>query len=165
MKMRIRRTAPLFQRGSVAVEAAVIMTFVLVPLLAFTLFLGRYFWYYSVAQKASHDAALYYSHAPLHEINKVLSPGLLMASANTTDEAADITSPTDVELFVQCKYPGPPGSDFWTGCNNTLSRPLSVKADVTFSMNDPFFSVMTWTITGGQPLAIFASTTVTYAGR
>lgn len=48
------------QKGSVLIEMAIVLP-LLVLLLAAPLFYARVFWYYSVAEKAAHDAARYLS--------------------------------------------------------------------------------------------------------
>lgn len=50
------------EEGSVAIELSSIL-FVFIILLSLLLFWGRVFWYYSMAQKAAHDAARYLARA------------------------------------------------------------------------------------------------------
>lgn len=165
MKTRFRRSASQFQRGAVAVEAAVIILFVLLPLIAFCLFFGRYFLYYTVAQKAAHDAALYLSNAPLNEIKAVGSPAVVLANTIIAAETAEMSLSAAAEPTAICEFKtnasAPP---IWGNCNNTY-KPIRVRAGVSLSVADPFFTAVTWFVTRGNPIPIWADATMNYNGR
>jgi Flp pilus assembly protein TadG len=56
------------QRGAIAVEAALVLPILVIILLFPSIFWALYFYKYSAAQKAVHDAALYLSTAPRLEM-------------------------------------------------------------------------------------------------
>jgi len=65
------------QRGAAAVELALLLP-IFVFLMSFPLFLGRYFWHYTAAQKAAQDAARYLSTISEQEMR---DPALAPAAA------------------------------------------------------------------------------------
>jgi hypothetical protein len=65
---RLERQVKRKERGSVAVEFAVLLPTILIPLLAGALFFGRFFWHYTVAEKAVHDAARFVAGASPTEL-------------------------------------------------------------------------------------------------
>lgn len=67
MKTRLRRLIRSRQTGVAAVELALVLP-VLVVLLTSALLFGRIFWYYTVTQKAAHDAARYIASIPANEM-------------------------------------------------------------------------------------------------
>lgn len=165
MKTCFRHTARRFQRGVVAVEAAVIITLVLLPLLASCLFLGRYFWYYTVAQKAAHDAALYMSHAPLIEIKAPGTPAVVLANYIISAETADMDPSTATYPTAICEYKtNANASPIWMNCNG-IYTPLRIRAGVAMSVSDPFFTAITWAFTNGEPIPISTDATMNYNGR
>lgn len=69
------------QRGSAAVELAVLLP-VLVVFLAFPYFYARFFWHYSVAEKAAQDAARYLSSISVQEMRSPTLNPAAVAAAN-----------------------------------------------------------------------------------
>ncbi|WP_020653024.1 TadE/TadG family type IV pilus assembly protein [Massilia niastensis] len=65
------------ERGAAAIELALLLP-ILVTFLGFSLFWGRYFWHYTAAQKAAHDAARYLSTVSEQEMRE---PTLTPAAA------------------------------------------------------------------------------------
>ena len=126
MLMSTRRLRPASESGSVSVEAAIVIALILLPLLAATLFLGRYFWYYKVAQKAAHDAALYMASAPLSEVKGTGAIGL--ATYIMDRELSDVDPTTTAQSSVVCGYRVPANSSniLWIGCTST-STPARVQ--------------------------------------
>lgn len=62
------------QRGAAAVELAILVS-VFAGIFAYVFFLGCYFWYYTAAQKAAHDAARYLSTVSEQEMrDRALAP-------------------------------------------------------------------------------------------
>ena len=105
----MRRTLQLnrrhSQRGSIAVEAAftlpILVTFILFP----SLFWALYFYEYSAAQKAVHDAGLYLSTAPKLEMTTTGPDGnpaaLTIAKKIITKEMAGMSPP---DPGIVCSY-------------------------------------------------------------
>lgn len=60
---RLSRRLGQNENGSVAVEFAVVLGTILIPLIAATLLFGRFFWHYTVAEKAAHNAARFLASA------------------------------------------------------------------------------------------------------
>jgi hypothetical protein len=165
MKTPLRRAARRFEDGSVAIEAAVSISFILLPLLALCFFFGRYFWYYTVAQKAVHDAALYMSRAPLIEIKAAGSPAAALASSIIVAETADLGAIAAVTPTTICEYQSSPtATPSWFTCSGQYA-PRRVKTGVALSVTDPFFLPVTWFITKGEDLPILVEATIPYAGR
>lgn len=154
------------QRGSVAVEAALITIFILLPLFAFILFFGRYFWYYTAAQKAVHDATLYLASAPLADVRSnnaaTLGEEIIMNELSDIDHNALSTK----TLVVVCFYRIPASSTFLSvfpcGINVT---PVSVRASLSITVSDPFLAPFTGPIVGADGLVILAGATMRYVGR
>jgi hypothetical protein len=150
------RTTFGYQRGSAAVEAAVVLAFVIVPLLACTLFLGRYFWYYNVAQKVAHDTALYMAGAPLQEIQSRGATGL--AESIIQIEAGDLAQ-ASLEPSVSCGYLFGAVLRFGT-CSSTRT-PDAVQTLIFMRVTDPFLPGLT----GNLSIAITAVATMNYVGN
>jgi hypothetical protein len=87
MKNICRHIALKGQRGSAAAQAALIIPLILVPLLAFVLLLGRYFWYFTVAQKAVHDTVLALATSSPADVRSNAASGLVrtILSMKVTD--------------------------------------------------------------------------------
>jgi hypothetical protein len=151
---RLPLAAPDRERGSVAVEFALLFVLVLVPLLAGALFFGRFFWHYTVAEKAAHDAARFLATASPTELKTVGPSGeaaiLGAAKALAQAEISELNpSPTYPPLvYVYCDA-GP--------CLPFPTAPLPQKVSVyvTMSVQDPFLSGLTALFSGdGNDLAI-----------
>lgn len=155
------------QDGSVAVEAALIISLVLVPLLAFILFFGRFFWYYTVAQKATHDAALVMTSAPIVDIRSFGASTLALGVI--TSETADLDDGTLATLgtTTECWYRIPANSPFLQpfACSNAGANPVMVRTSALMQVSDPFFAPLTEILLGGASLQISAQSTVRYVGR
>lgn len=166
MRYLSRPSALRPQRGSVAIEAAVTITFILIPVLAFILFFGRYFWYYTIVQKAAHDATLYFAAAQLPDIRNN-SAGTL-AQDIIREGLADIDSTTMSTKGVDtyCLYPtvANPGALTPRVCTLT-TPPAAVKTSIFMTVKDPFLAPMTGPIIGYDGLPISAETTLPYVGR
>ena len=72
------------QRGIAAVEMAIVLM-ALVAFLTMPVFFARYFWCYSVAQKAAQDAARFMSTVPLVEIKSAAMVAEAVTVAKTIE--------------------------------------------------------------------------------
>ena len=166
MKTLLRRTKR-GERGSVAVEFAIVLVTILLPLLAGALFFGRFFWHYSVAEKAAQNAARFLASASPTELKIPGSTGEAMvvgaAKALAQAEIAELNpSPTYPPLvYVFCD--GGPCLPF-----TTAPLPTTVSVYVTMSLDDPFFNGLS-TLFAGEggigPIQIDATGTTYYAGK
>lgn len=128
------------QRGAAAVELAIIIP-VLLIFLQLSLFPARYFWHYTVAQKAAQDAARYLSTISPAEmrVGKLAQAAAATASDIATRELADLNPGQGgaPKVVIQC------GTD---PCNGVGALPLpdTVRVHVTMDMfDDIFFTVDT----------------------
>lgn len=166
MKHSFLRRLPKSESGSVAVEAAACIGFILLPVLAFVLLFGRYFWYYTVAQKAAHDAAVYMAGAPLSEIKSGKGASGLAGDIiawETGDLDADTS--TTVGTTVMCGYKLGFSTDIqWFTCNSS-STPVAIRTGVTMTVTDPFLSPVTNAIFGSDGIPILTGVSMSYAGH
>jgi hypothetical protein len=143
--------------GSVAIEFAAVLGTVLIPLLAGALFFGRFFWHYSVAEKAAHDAARFVAAASPTEMKIQCTlvvykdPCVVMAAMSlATAEMAELNpggsdSPSVVVYCDEQKCATNKGTDV----------PRIVSVDIKMTVEDPFLSAFT-SLFGGDngPIAI-----------
>lgn len=149
-----------------AVEAAVCIGFILVPVLAFILLFGRYFWYYTVAQKAAHDAAVYMASAPLSEIKS--SKGAAGLAGDIIGwETGDIDAVTGATIgtTVMCGYKlaFSPNTQWFT-CSGSLT-PIAIRAGVIMTVTDPFLSPITNAVWGADGIPVVAGVSMSYVGH
>lgn len=165
MRYLCRRITWRNQRGSVAVEAALIITLILIPLLAFILFFGRYFWYYTVAQKAVHDATLILSGMHLTDIKNNSASAFVQGVVGhaLSDLDQDTLSTNGVSLT--CFYRVPANSQNLAIYPCTFNaRPAAVRVAVAMIVEDPFLSPFTFPMIGADGINIFAGVTMNYRG-
>ncbi len=137
MKPSHRYAVNRAQGGAVAVEAAICMTFILLPLFALIFVLGNFFWYYTAVQKSAHDAALYMSGAPLAEIKSKAAEEL--ARDIQSQETADFQRNATLESSIECGYSiGNSAFVLYSRCN-TSNTPVSVQAMTSLTVPQPFF--------------------------
>lgn len=162
----VPRLARKREHGSVAIEAAVCIAFILVPVMAFVLLFGRYFWYYTVAEKAVHDAAIYMANAPLSEIKSTKgSAGL--ANDIIAWETADLDAGTSATLAptVLCGYKIGVSTDIqWLTCNASYT-PVGIRTGLVMTVTDPFLSPVTNAIWGTDGIPIGAIANLSYVGH
>lgn len=147
------------QAGSVAVEAACCMAFILLPLFAIVFIFGNFFWYYSAAQRAVHDAALYMSGAPLAEVK---NKGADALAADIVDqETADIRPTASVDSSIECGY-SPANSTFivYRVCS-AAETPVAVQATMLLTIPQPFFS----NFLGTDSITILVFSQMPYVGK
>ncbi|HBZ05238.1 MULTISPECIES: TadE/TadG family type IV pilus assembly protein [Massilia] len=155
------------QDGSVAVEAAIIITLILVPLLAFILFFGRYFWYYTVAQKAVHDASLAMATLPLAHIRAGGAEDLAERIIGWETEDFDEMTRATLAPAVDCWYRFPASATTLTrlSCNNATLTPVDVRASLVMTVSDPFLAPFTGPVAGLDGLPIITQVSMRYVGR
>jgi Flp pilus assembly protein TadG len=142
---RLQLRAKRIERGSVAVEFAVVMPTILIPLLAGALFFGRTFWHYTVAEKAAQDAARFIAAASPTELKTQCSLGvykdacIVMAAMDLTlKEMAELNpgSVNSPDVAVYCDE---------KKCLTTKDTgvPTTVSVQINMAVEDPVFSVIT----------------------
>jgi len=159
MKRSFPRAVRRFQKGAVAVEAAICMALILTPLLLFILLFGRFFWHYTVVQKAMHDATLYMAGAPLFELKTNAAAAL--ANDILAKETADLDKTTKLEPWTSCGYKVSPSSYYlvFGSCDRSVP-PAAVQTNIIMTLPDPFRFVKT----GTGKVKFVLTATMTYAG-
>ena len=172
MRISSRRVAGKRQRGSAAVEAALIIPLILVPLFAFILLFGRYFWYYTVAQKTAHDAALYLASAPLADIrsNNASDLAKRIIEWETADlDPVTLSNPPSIEcrFRVPAHLPPPKSSiqTFPCSSTNNNAKLAFVRVSLYMPVSDPFLSPLTAAAVGSNGLSILAAAEMGYVAR
>lgn len=160
MRFSFRRPMRRSQDGSVAVEAAVCIALILVPLLFFIFAFGRFFWHYTVVQKALHDATLYMAKAPLDEVRS--GAAAQVAAYIVTRETADLDSTTQIDPVLQCGYRANANS-FYLGFRSCDQggTPFAVQTNAFMTVPDPFY----FGSSGGGEIQLFLITTMRHAGN
>jgi Flp pilus assembly protein TadG len=143
------------ERGSAAIELALLMPILLVTLAPLILY-ARYMWHYTVAQKAAQDAALYMSTVSAAEMKSRALAGYAkgIAIEIARREVAEL-SPGEaiVDADVIC--------DTNTCGFKSGTVPKTVTVSVAFNLLDTFFN----TYLGPYGLPVEASITMRYAGK
>jgi Flp pilus assembly protein TadG len=144
--------------GSVAVEMAIILPIFLM-LLAVPLFFARVFWFYSVGQKAAHDAARYLATATQAEM-RTSGGGFNEANVAATarwiaqQELEGILPLTDgILINIQCNT---------TVCGSAV--PASVHVDIQMNLHDTLLGDMTSYYVGDTNLRLVGDVTMRYVG-
>ena len=148
------------QRGVAAVEFALVLP-IIVVLLAFTIFFGRYFWHYNVALKAAHDAAITLAFAHKTEIG-ISKPDLSeieiakVARAVALAEIAELRPGEGIppQVFVNC--------DNYQCSGDKVPGEVSVM--VRMRMVDVNFTAYTGGTVGPDPIWLYAEVRVPYVG-
>jgi Flp pilus assembly protein TadG len=136
------------ENGSVAVELALVLGTILLPLLAAALFFGRLFWHYTVAEKAAHDAARFLAAASPTELKTqcqnpfydacVVSAARALARA----EVAELNpGPSFPQVTIEC-------DDEACLASKTSPLPKMINVHVHMTVEDPFFTPITSLFTG-----------------
>jgi hypothetical protein len=164
MKRTIRLGRQPVQGGAVAVEAAIVLSFLVFFLTLPSLQLAFYCYKYSAAQKAVHDAALYLSTAPKLEMWRPGPDGnpaaLTLAKNILTNELAGL-SPD--EPSIVCFYQQTGGAIVAKQCtpanNQSTSQTL---VQLTISISISYVDPLTRSDTG---MIISPYATVRYLGN
>lgn len=140
-------------------EAAVCIALILAPLLFFVFSFGKFFWHYTVVQKALHDATLYMAKAPLGEVRSGAATQL--ASSIIESEMADLDSQTIVTSWSQCGYKVNNSSFFmiFGSCNNP-NTPFAVQTNAFMTIPNPFYFG-----NSGNDIQFTLTTTMRHAGN
>jgi len=152
----VRRRA---EQGSVAVEMAFSLM-ILLLFLAVPLFFAQVFWYYSVAQKAAHDAARFLATASHLEMTTLGNgdsdaPVSTLAKQIALAETDEIRPMLDARtIVVQCDL---------TQCG--WSVPQTVRVQVRIRISNQVLSGVTDYFTNGQGINLTADSTMNYAGN
>jgi hypothetical protein len=150
MRPTLRAARRHFQRGSVAIEAA----FVFIVLVLFatfpSIFWAFYFYKYSAAQKAVHDAVLYLSTAPRMEMVTVGPDGspvaLTLARKIIAKEMAGLSHP---EPSIVCNYRLVSGTVVPKICNTTNNQATTqTLAQLSVSIDMNYIDPLTGTDSG-----------------
>jgi hypothetical protein len=133
---------------------------ILTLFLAVPLFFAQVFWYYSVAQKAAHDAARFLSTASRLEMATLGTgdsdaPVSVLAKQIALAETDEIRPMLDARtIVVQCDL---------TQCG--WSVPQTVRVQVRIRISDKILCVFTDEFTNGQGINLTADSTMNYAGN
>lgn len=146
------------EQGSVAVELAIILP-IFLTMFAVPLFLACVFWFYSVGQKAAHDAARYLSTATQAEM-RTAGGGFNEAAVAATarwiaqQELVGILPLTDSILIdIKCNS---------VACGAVV--PSTVHVDVQIAMHDLILYNLTTKYLGDTNLVLTSSVTLRYVG-
>lgn len=143
------------ERGSAAIELALLLPILLVTLAPLILY-ARYMWHYTVAQKAAQDAALYMSAISAAEMKSRALAGYAKSIAIeiAKREVAEL-SPGEaiVDADVIC--------DTNTCGFKSGAVPKTVTVSVAFNVFDTIFN----TYLGPYGMPVQASITMRYAGK
>ncbi len=153
MKRQMRK-AQKNKNGSVAVEFAILLPTILIPLLAGALFFGRFFWHYTVAEKAAHDAARFVAAASPTELKTLCTISIykdscivMAAISLATKEVAELR-PSDNDansprIWVYC-------DDGGCTTDSTSVAPKTVSVAIRMTVDDPILNVFSSLFTGGD---------------
>ena len=152
---QLRRSA----RGSVAVEMALILPLFLI-LLAGPLYIARAAWFYSVGQKAAHDATRYIATATQAELrtpgggfNEPRVPAIARWIAQ--QELGEIVPLTDgILITIQCDG---------DGCG--LLVPVKVRTGVRIGLQDHLLGGLTTQYFGSTNMTLSSEVTMRYVDR
>jgi Flp pilus assembly pilin Flp len=148
------------QRGVAAVEFAVILP-LLVLLLALTLFFGRLFWHYTVAQKAAHDAVMMLANATKLEIGTKTPDFTIieiakLAKAVAEEEVAEL-NPGYGRPYVEVYCDG-------SACLGDVV-PKQVRVFVRMNVIDVFFDGLMDEFGGTEGITLRADVRMPYVGN
>jgi Flp pilus assembly protein TadG len=164
----LKRSPGRQERGSVAIELAAVLP-VLLLILVMPLFYARVFWYYSVAEKAAHDAARFLSSATQAEMRTLGDSGVEARVATI----AQWIAATETEMLVpvmerriiliQCGY-GSGSSLSFVSCSDNVA-PSVVRVYVSMRMYDDLFSEFTSALYPEEGLHLNSDITMRYVGN
>lgn len=144
------------QRGAAAVEATLVLLAFIVSI-GVMLFLARYMWHYTAAQKASQDASQYFSRVSEQELR---SPTLHAAALALTKSIAY----TELQELNPGDFPATIGVNCPIACDYLVAStplPVTVSVKVAIPLFDPIFGV--WT--GPYGSLVEATSELRYVGK
>ena len=130
-------------------------------MLLFVFFFGKFFWYYTAAQKAIHDATIYMARAPLADIQARSAEALALEIV--TQETADFAPGTNTEPAIECGYKAGNSVRF-RDCLTSGNPPVAVSASINLTVPNPFH----FSLNGYSPLPeinVFIGLEMPYAGK
>jgi hypothetical protein len=157
------RQPPRRSRGVAAVELAILLATILPVLLAGVLLFGRYFWYYTVAQKAALDAATFLAAASPADFKTPGPWGLppivnaaRLIAANEVEGLQPGTYPVYVEAYCDR-----------LGCGAGKPIPQNITVYVYATLEDPFLGPISEAFLGRSPIEIpiNATASISYVGN
>jgi Flp pilus assembly protein TadG len=154
----MNRLPPQLRRnesGSVAIEFAAVFATILIPLLVAALFFGRFFWHYTVAEKAAHDAARFLASASPTELKTqcqnpyydacVVSAARALARTEIAELSPGSTIP---QVSVEC-------DDQTCLVDKKSALPKVVNVYVRMTVEDPFLTSLSSAFSGdGSEISI-----------
>ena len=152
---RFRRSA----HGSVAVEMALILPLFLI-LLAGPLYMARAAWFYSVGQKAAHDATRYIATASQAELrtagggfNEARVPAIARWIAQ--QELGELVPLTDgIAIMIQCD-----------GDSCSTATPTRVRTSVQIALHDQLLGGLTMDYLGSADMMMTSKVTMRYVAQ
>ena len=146
------------QRGVAAVEFAILLPLLVLVLTSF-MFFARFFWHYTVAQKAAYDAARYLSTIATEEMrNVVLARAAAGIASNIVQaEIAELRPGRNVRPWVEIQCGG-------VSCEGVgdAALPRTVSVTVRMDMFDDYFGVVD---VGRYGIRIFGRSEQHYVGN
>lgn len=139
---RLLSQATRRESGSVAVEFAILLLTVLIPLLAGALFFGRFFWHYTVAEKAAQDAARFVATASPTELKVQCTvlfyrdPCVVMAAMGLAATELEELNPGGIDapsVAIYC-------DDKKCPTNRGTGLPSAISAEIRMTVEDPFLT-------------------------
>lgn len=142
--------------GIAALEFAIIFP-VMILLIAFPIFYARVYMYYSVAQKAAHNSAIYLAKLPLIEMQDIAKSS---AATTLTQEIVDSTigelqAGEQGVILTQINCDGGP-------CGSGV--PGNITVQVRVRMFDEYFDYFTGPFVGEDGVHVKAKVTMQYIG-
>lgn len=138
------------ESGSVAIEFVAVLGTILLPLLVAALFFGRFFWHYTVAEKAAHDAARFLASASPTEMQTqcqnpyydacIVSAARALARAEISELNPGSSFP---QVFIECGD---------KGClvAKKSDLPKVVNVYINMTVEDPFLTALSTMFTGNK---------------
>jgi Flp pilus assembly pilin Flp len=144
------RQLPFRSRGAAAVELAILLATILPVLLAGVLLFGRYFWYYTVAQKAALNAATFLAAASPADF-KTLGPRGLPPVVNAAlliaEKEVEGLQPGYIPVYVDAYCDR-------HSCSAGNAVPQNITVRVYATVEDPFLSRLSEAFLGTSTIEI-----------
>lgn len=148
------------QRGIAALEMLLVLPLLLL-VLAGLLYFGRYFSYYTAAQKAAHDAARYLATVSQREMKTPSGSGaqvpvIQIAQAIGLQELAGLNpGPIPITIAIECKP---------YVCSG-LVIPAKVRVQILMQVTDQLFAPLSYVFLGEGGQLLTADVTMLYVGQ